>query len=96
MDASSGFWGFHQRRERAVPWSLVVTRLDQAGFVGQDDGLGPVVEAEFGEQVGEVGFYRRFTEEQRAGDLLVGSAPGNESEHLQFPVSQFAESGRRP
>src|SRR5688500_16087583 len=32
----------------------VITGLDQAGFVGEDDGLGPVAEAELGEQVGEV------------------------------------------
>jgi hypothetical protein len=55
----------------------VVTRLDQAGLVSEDDGLGPVAEAELGEQVSEVRLHRRFTEEQRAGDLLVGSAPGD-------------------
>jgi hypothetical protein len=55
----------------ASPECSVVTRLDQAGLVGEDDGLGPVAEAEFGKQVGEVRLYRRFTEEQRAGDLLV-------------------------
>jgi hypothetical protein len=49
----------------------VITRLDQAGLVGEDDGLGPVAKAELGKQVGEVGLHRRFTEEQRAGDLLV-------------------------
>jgi hypothetical protein len=27
----------------------VVTRLDQAGLIREDDGLGPVAEAEFGE-----------------------------------------------
>jgi hypothetical protein len=64
----------------------VVTGLDQAGLVRQDDGLGPVAEAEFGEQVGEVCLHRRLTEEQRAGDLLVGSAPGDEAEHVQLAV----------
>jgi hypothetical protein len=54
----------------------VVTRLDQAELIREDDGLGPVVEAEFGEQVGEMRLHRRFTEEPGAGDLLVGSAPG--------------------
>jgi hypothetical protein len=49
----------------------VVTGLDQAGLVGEDYGLGPVAEAEFGEQVGEVRLHRRFTEEQGAGDLLI-------------------------
>jgi hypothetical protein len=49
----------------------VITRLDQAGLVSEDDGLGPVAEAELGEQVGEVRLHCRFTEEQGAGDLLV-------------------------
>jgi hypothetical protein len=58
-------------RLRAGGAASVVTRLDQAGLVGEDDGLGPVAEAELGKKVGEVRLHRRFTEEQRAGDLLV-------------------------
>jgi hypothetical protein len=48
-----------------------VTGLDQAALVGEHDCLHPVAEMQFGQDAGDVGFDRRFTEEQYAADLCV-------------------------
>jgi len=50
--------------------------LDDPGFVGQDDGLDPVAQAELGEQVADVGFHGRFADDEVGGDLGVGEAAG--------------------
>ena len=50
---------------------LVAARLDEAGLVGEDDGLGAVVEVELGEDACDVGFDGGFADDEFAGDLGV-------------------------
>jgi hypothetical protein len=47
---------------------------DRPGFVGEDDGLDAVSEAELGQQVGDVGLDRGLAHHQVGGDLEVGPA----------------------
>src|SRR3954452_15944319 len=68
-------------------------RLYQAGFVGVDDRLHAVADAEFPEQVGDVGLYRRLAEEQRGADLGVRSAARDQIEHLALAAGEFVELG---
>ena len=49
--------------------------LDQAGFAGEHDGLGPVMQAELAEDPRDVGLDRGVAEEQLTGDVGVGHAP---------------------
>ena len=53
--------------------------MDESAFVGEDDGLGAVVEVEFGEDAGDVGLDRCVAEDELAGDAVVGEAAGDEA-----------------
>ena len=44
---------------------------DEAAFAGEDDGLGAVAEAEFGEDVGHVALHRGGADEQHLGEAEV-------------------------
>src|SRR6266540_4505954 len=68
-------------------------RLDEAGFVGEDDGLDAVSEVELAEDAGDVGFDGCFADEQGCGDLVVGLAFGDQLEHLELAVGQLVELG---
>jgi hypothetical protein len=48
----------------------------QAGLVGQDDGLDPVAQLEFGQEPGHVGLDGRLAEDELGGDLGVAQAAG--------------------
>ncbi len=47
------------------------TWLDESGFVGEDDGLGAVVEVELGEDACDVRFDGGVADDEFAGDLGV-------------------------
>src|ERR1700733_5060001 len=55
---------------------------DGTGFVGEDDGLDAVPEAELGEQVGDVGLDRGLAYHQVPGDLEVGAAAGQQQQDV--------------
>src|SRR5690242_16363582 len=55
---------------------------DEAGFVGEYDCLGPVGQAEFGQDMRDVGFDGGFCDEQCAGDGGVGLAAADEAQDL--------------
>ena len=61
---------------------------DQAGLVGEDDGLDAVAQAQFREDAGDVGLHRRLAEEQRGGDLGVRHAAGDQAEDFEFAGGQ--------
>ena len=58
--------------------------MDESCFVGEDDGLGAVVEVELAEDACDVGFGGRVADEEFAGDVVVGSSAGEEAEHLEL------------
>jgi hypothetical protein len=68
--------------------------LDDAGFVGQDDGLDPVAQAELGEQVAHVRFDGGLTDDEVGGDLGVGEAAGEAQRDAAFPGGQRCQPGR--
>jgi enoyl-CoA hydratase/carnithine racemase len=51
---------------------------------GEDRGLDPVLEAEFGEDAADVGLDRLLADRQVLGDLTVAVAAGDQPEHLAF------------
>lgn len=61
-----------------------VARADEAGVVGGDEGLGAVWDAEFVQDVGDVGFDGFHAQEQVGGVFGVGQACGHEGEGLGF------------
>ena len=65
--------------------------LDEAGFVGEDDGLDAVAESELGEQVGDVGLDRGFRDVEVGGDLGVGFGGGDVAEDFELPVAELGE-----
>src|ERR1700733_7143191 len=64
---------------------------DEAGFVGQHDGLDTVAEAELGQYPPDVDLDRAFGQVQPGGDLAVGSPGGELGENGSFPVGELAE-----
>jgi hypothetical protein len=57
-----------------VQW--LAARCDQAGFIGQHDGLDSVAQAQLGEYPSDMDFYGSFGQLQFGGDLAVGSPGG--------------------
>ena len=70
-----------------LPW------VDDAGFVGEHDGLDAVAEAEFHQHSGDVGLHRCFADDEFGGDLGVGKSSGDEPEDVELAGGQFVESG---
>src|SRR5580700_8197020 len=64
------------------------TGLDQAGLVGEDDGLDPVPQSQLGQDPGHVGLDRGLAERQRGRQLGVAQAAPDQAEHLQFTWRQ--------
>src|SRR5262249_8443586 len=58
---------------------------DQPGLVGGDDQLGPVPQAELGQDPADMGLGGGRADHQPAGDLGVGQALRDQHEHLAFP-----------
>jgi alkanesulfonate monooxygenase SsuD/methylene tetrahydromethanopterin reductase-like flavin-dependent oxidoreductase (luciferase family) len=53
-----------------------VPGADQTGLIGEDDGLDPVAQLEFGQEPGHVGLDGRLAEDELGGDLGVAQAAG--------------------
>jgi hypothetical protein len=51
-------------------------------LVGDDDGLGAVAGADFGEDAFGMSFCGGLRDDEQAGDLLIGVALGDEPEYL--------------
>jgi hypothetical protein len=68
--------------------------LDESVFVGVDDGLDAVAEAEFGEDVGDVGFDGGVAEDELLGDFGVGVSSCEQEQHLGFSGREGFEFGR--
>ena len=68
--------------------------MDEAGFVGEDDGLGAVVEVELGEDACDVGLDGGVADDELAGDVGVGEAARDEPQHLELAWRQLGERGR--
>src|ERR1022692_3592196 len=68
---------------------------DQAVFVGVDDCLDAVPEAEFLQDPGHVGLGCRFADYQLAADLWVGQAADEQVEHLALTRGQVLHCARR-
>src|SRR4051812_17301829 len=69
----------------AVAWG------DEAGLVGVDHGLDAVAQPELAEQVRDVRLDRGLREDERGGDLCVGQAGGEHSQHLLLALGQLCE-----
>src|SRR5580704_13721824 len=67
---------------------------DQAGFVGEDDGLGSVAEAELGQDAADVGLGGLHGDNQAAADFGVGHAARDQPEYLGFLLGQCVQRGR--
>src|SRR5262252_10905282 len=66
---------------------------DQAGFVGEDDGLGAVAEVELGQDPADVGLGGLLGDDQRVADLGIGQTVGDQPQHLGLARSERAEGG---
>ena len=69
--------------------------LDQACFVGSDDGLRAVTAAEFHQDVADIGLDSGFAEEEPFGDLAVGQAPRDLDEDLGLSRGEVGQGGPR-
>ena len=71
--------------------SVGVAGSDDAGFVGEDDGLYPVAEVEFGEDAGDVAFHGGVAEVEVGCDLGIGEAAGEEPEDVEFALAEVRD-----
>ena len=78
---------------------------DEPGLVGGDDELGPVAQAELGQDPADMGLGGRRAHHQPAGDLGVGQTLRDEPQHLAWaytpphfraPAPSATPDGRRP
>src|SRR5262249_56093498 len=67
--------------------------LDEAGFVGQHDGLDAVAEVKLGQYPPDVDLDGSVGQVQFTGDLAVGQPGGEPGEDGPFPVGELAERG---
>jgi hypothetical protein len=67
--------------------------VDEAGFVGKDDGLGAVVEVEFGVDSGGMGLDGGVADVEVVGDVGVREAAGDEVEDFEFAWGEVGERG---
>ena len=80
---------------RAGPGLSWLTRLHDAGLVGQDHGLHPVAQPELGEQVPDVRLHGRLADDQVGGYLRVGQAAGEPQQDVALPDGQRCQPGWR-
>src|SRR5438477_608558 len=69
-------------------------RRDEAGFVGEDDGLGAVAKIELGQDPADVSLGGLFGDDKGAADLGVGQAVGDQPQYLGLPLGERSEGGR--
>src|SRR5438445_7590669 len=67
---------------------------DQPGLVGGDDQLGPVPQAQLGQDPADMGLGGRRAHHQPAGDLGVGQTLRDQHEDLAFPPGERARQPR--
>src|SRR5262249_60362962 len=67
--------------------------LDEAGLVGQDDGLDAVAEVKLGQYPPDVDLDGSLGQVQFTGDLAVGEPGGEPGEDGPVPVGEPAERG---
>src|SRR6266581_8243222 len=67
---------------------------DQPGLVGGDDQLGPVTQAQLGQDPADMGLGGGRAHHQPAGDLGVGQTLRDQHEHLAFPPGELARQPR--
>ena len=67
---------------------------DEAGLVGDDDGLGPISEAEFCQDPPHVGLDGLLGHNQADGDLSVGQSTGDRYQYFALPGGEA--DPRRP
>jgi len=82
------------RRLRAASFDIAggrSARFDEPAFIGDDDCLRAVAQAEFGEDAANVRLDGRFAEYEPLGDLGVGQSTGDELEDLDFAVGELGE-----
>src|SRR6185437_1392214 len=68
---------------------------EQPGLVGEYDRLYPVTQAKLLQDVRDVRLHGRLADEQRAADLRIGQAGGDQPEDLEFPFGELAQFLRR-
>ncbi len=79
------------------PAGLLVSALlgrwwgQEAGFVGDDGGRGPVADAEAGQDGADVRLDRAFDQVQPPGDLPVGQSAAEVRQHVALPGRQFGD-----
>src|SRR5262245_4067038 len=67
--------------------------LDEAGLIGQHDGLDAVAEVELGQYPPDMDLDGSLGQVQFGGDLAVGEPGGEPGEDGSFPVGELAEQG---
>ena len=60
-------------------------------FVGEDDGLHAIAQAELHQHAGHVGLDGGVADDQLGGDLLVGEAAGEQLEDLELAGGELVE-----
>jgi glucans biosynthesis protein C len=89
-------FGMKPRRAGTAPATSVPdvagAGLDQPALVGEDHQLGPVAQAELGEDARHVRLDGRRSDEQALGDLGVAGPPGDGDHHLALPVGEPLEA----
>lgn len=83
---------FLLRRRRSGGHRLIV---DQAGLVGDDRGLDPVLHLEPAEDRADVGLHRALDEEESPADLGIGKTRGHQREHVPLAVAQCGHLAAR-
>jgi hypothetical protein len=68
-----------------------LSRPDEAGLVGEYDGLDPVTGPDLGQRVCHVALDRRLPEVEIRGDLCVGETARQQLQHLTLSCGQPAE-----
>src|SRR5262249_21882949 len=69
---------------------------NQAGLESDDRGLGPVGEAELGEDARDVALHGLLADRERLGDLPVRTPPGDLLEHVDLALRERREGAGRP
>jgi hypothetical protein len=66
---------------------------DEPGFVGEDDGLQPVAQAEFHQQAGDVRFDGCLGYEEAGGYFRVGHTAGDLTQDVHLTAGQRVQLG---